>query len=307
MLKQSIKTVVYPNWLSQLRGQDKDRYYTASGHAWIRFHKWAFMRYPPQNIFPVDRAEERELFFKAKALFISHHHINPNEMANAILYLCNDKEYDISKLSRNNRSKVRRGLKRMEVRRTTAREIAENGYLCYYDTCTRNSFAPISKHEFQAKWQKDTESPSKELWAAFVGNDIAAIGVVWVCGKWAELMSTKSANEYLRDYSNHALFYTILHNLMHREGIESVSYGLSSVQPNSKKDSLHNFKLSVNLEAIPVVRKIRINPLLRVAFNPVTLRGARLLERMFPNTRHILAARGALELMLNEDENNEWS
>ena len=132
-------------------------------------------------------------------------------------------------------------------------------------------------------------------------NDIAAFGTVWLCGERAELMSTKSNDKYLKDYSNHALFYSILRDLMHRNEIESVSYGLSSVQPNSKLDSLHHFKLSVNLEALPVIRKIKINPFLRPVLNSASLAGVRLLEKIFPNTRHILAARGALELMINDE------
>lgn len=289
-----------PNWVQALRNQGKSLYYTASGHVWLRFHKWTFMRFPPHDVAPVSKAEERELFFKAMAPVISHHYLpDADEAANSILYLCSDKEYDISKLSPNNRSKVRRGQKRLEVRQAAPQEIAETGYSCYYDTCTRNGIAPISENAYQAKWRNAEEQPFREMWAAFAGDEIAAIGEVWVCGKWAELLSTQSANKYLKDYSNHALFYTILHDLMHRDEIESVSYGLSSVQPNSKKDSLHHFKLSVNLEAIPVVRKIRINPFLRVAVNPATLAGVRMLERMLPNRRHILAARGALELIMN--------
>jgi hypothetical protein len=299
---QSLVESASPDWVRDLQNQGRSLYRTASGHVWLRFHKWAFMRFPPHNIAPVNKAEERELFFKAKAPIISHHHLpNLDETANAILYLCSDKEYDISKLSPNNRSKVRRGLKRVEVRQTTAQEIAENGYQSYYDTCTRNGIAPMSKNVFQAKWRNGVELPFRERWAAFVDDEIAAIGEVWICGKWAELLSTQSANKYLKDYSNNALFYTILRDLMHRDGIESVSYGLSSVQPNSKKDSLHHFKLSVNLEAIPVVRKIEVNPFLRPVFNKVTLKCSNLLERIFPHARHILAARGALELMANGD------
>lgn len=228
-----------------------------------------------------------------------HHEPDPGETPNAVLYMCRDKNYDISKLSPNNRSKVRRGLKRMEVRKATPDEIAEHGYACSHDTHTRNGLAPLTREEFQAKWRNDAAEPLREIWAAFVGEDIAAVGVVLLCGAWAELFFTQSSNEYLKDYSNYALFYTVINDLIRRDGIESVSYGLSSVQPDSKVDSLHHFKLSVNLEAIPVVRRIQVNPLFRVAFNPATVAAARLVERMFPTTRHVLAARGALELMVN--------
>jgi hypothetical protein len=291
---------VIPDWLVELRSRSVDRYFTESGHAWIRFHKFAFMRFPPHDISNVQRTEEREVFFKAKALLISSHHLpKPDQSANAFLYLCNDKEYDISKLSSNNRSKVRRGSKRLRVRRTSPTEIAEKSYACYRDTCVRNGLAPISEQVYQNKWLKDANPAAREIWAAFAGEEVAALGIVWICGKWAELFSTQSANRYLKDYSNHILFYDILRDLLHRDNIESVSYGLSSAQPNSKADSLHHFKLSVNFEAIPVVRDIKVNPFLRPVINKTTLQCARLLEHIFPNTRHLLAARGALEIIVD--------
>lgn len=297
------RTSTIPGWLLEIRRRDSDRYYSASGHAWLRFHKWALLRFPPHDVSRMSKAEERELFFTAKAPLISYHHLpDPGEVANSILYICRDKEYDISKLSANNRSKVRRGEKRFNVRRATAAEVAEKGYESYRDACTRNGIAPISEKDHKQKWRGDNEPSNRELWAAFAGDEIAAVGVVWICGRWAELFSTQSSNRYLKDYSNHVLFYNVLHDLLHREGIESVSYGLSTVQANSNMNSLHHFKLSVNFEAISVVRKIIVNPFLRPAFNNTTLRCARLLVRIFPRARHILAAKGALELMVGDSE-----
>lgn len=297
-----IKTSALPDWLLDLRNRGRNLYYSSAfGQAWLRFHKLALMRFPSHNVAPVSKVEERELFFKAMAPIISYTRLpEPDETANSILYLCRDKDYDISKLTVKNRNKVRRGQKRMAVRRATPREIGEKGFACYRDACARANLASITEEQFRAKWMNSSEESFREMWAAFTENgDIAALGEVWICGRWAELLSTQSANQYLRDNPNNALFYTILRDLMRREEIESVSNGSSSVQPNSKKDSLHHFKMSVNLEAIPVVRVIRVNPLLRFVFNPFTLAGTRMLESMFPNARHLLALRGAMELMMN--------
>ena len=286
-----------PGWLSEIRPQNRERYYSNYGHAWLRFHKWAFMRFPPHDLSRVDKAEERELFFKTRAMLISHHHLpGPQETANSILYLCGDKNYDISKLSANNRSKVRRGEKFLDVRRVTPLEVAEKGYSCHLDTCSRNGLATMSEEAYRVKWQNGTDHYNRELWAAFAGTDMAAIGVVWICGKWAELFSTESSDQYLRHYSNHVLFYNILRNLLHRDDIESVSYGLSSMRQNGKSDTLHHFKLSVGFDALPVVREVQVNPLLSPAINRLSLAGLKALERVFPRSRHLLAARGALDM-----------
>lgn len=289
----------WPAWVSSL-ARGKSPHYTASGHAWLRFHRWAYQRFPANDVSRVSRQDERELFSGLKAPIISYHYEpEATEHANAFLYICRDKNYDVSLLSPNNRSKVRRGLKRLQVRRATPQEVAATGYACARDASLRNGMTPMSEEAFRRKWQKGTEEPFRDIWAAFAGDTIAAVGIVWVCGRWVELVSTQSADAHLKDYPNHALFYTVLQHYLQREEVDSVSYGLSSVQSDSHVDSLHHFKLSVRLDAVPVVRKVRVAPPLRLAVNRGTLKVAAFIHRKLGAGRHLSAARGALELMLD--------
>jgi hypothetical protein len=261
------------------------------------------MRYPPNDISPVASSEAHELYLHARAPVISYHHQpRSGEHPNAILYLCRDRGYDLSKLSANNRSKVRRGLKRLVVRQATPAEAARMGYTCYADTRVRHHLTPISRGEFETQWNRDVDrEPFREIWAAFANGEIAALGFVHLCGHWVEIASTWSANAHLHAYPNHALFYTMLYELMHRADIESVSYGLSSVQARRRVDSLHHFKVSVNLEPVLVTRQIKVNPMLRPGVNAVTRASVRLLERRFPNSSFLRTAQGALELMSRDE------
>jgi ribosomal protein S18 acetylase RimI-like enzyme len=303
MAEEKKETFDNPVWVSDLRNHGIMAYFTTANHTWIPFHKWGFLRFPTNDMAPVSRAEEKELFKKARAKILSYAYpVKAGDKANAVLYVCDDKNYDIEKLSPNNRSKVRRGIKRHDVRKVSPTEIAKKGYQPYHDTATRNGVTPISKEEFERKWGKNKMLPSWEIWAAYSGDEIAAMGTVWLCGKYAELFGTSSANAFLKDYPNHALFYTVLKSLIQRDEIESVSYGLSSVQPNSKLNSLHHFKQSVNLRPIPVVRHIKVIPWLRPAINPLSLTILRLLERRVPGSKRIKAARGAMELLVRGEK-----
>lgn len=171
------------------------------------------------------------------------------------------------------------------------------GYQCYYDTCTRNGINPVDVASYQLKWH-NPDLTNREIWATMHEDRIAAIAVLWTCGNFVEILSTQSANEYLKDYPNHALFYTILSEFLKRPDIESVSYGLSSVQSESKRESLHQFKLSVGFSAIPVIRHIEVNPAYKPFVNKVSLSFVKAVTRLAPGNRHIKAARGALELIM---------
>lgn len=291
-----------PAWATALRLENL-QVHPAAGHVWIRFHRWAFQRYPSNDLAPVGGAEARDLFFRAGAPVISHHHLpEPGEVPNALLYLCRDPGYGIEKLSANNRSKVRRGLKRFEVRRARPEEMERSGYRAYADRCRRNGLAVPTEEAYAERW-RGSKSPFAEVWGVFAeGGEVAAYADVRVCGDWAEIVSSQSADAHLRDYPNHALFYTVLHDLLRLRGIRTVSYGLSSVQAVSRMESLHQFKLSVGLEAVPVVRRITVNPLLRPAVNPVTRAAVRAMERRAPRSLLVRTARGALELMMGPDE-----
>lgn len=293
----------YREWKRTFEESGVPIYVAASGHLWLRFRRWAFMRYPLNDLSPVTSDEARELFFSARALVISHYHEpTENEHPNSLLYLCREPGYSIDSLSSNNRSKVRRGLKRFDVRRTTREEIAEKGYRCYSDKCTRNELQPLTRDLYIDRVTSVANSPSIEMWAAFSGDEIAAYGEVRICGRLGELMSTASASSYLRDYPNHALFFTILSSLMQRGNIESVSYGLSSIQRESNMDSLDYFKTSIGFEAIPVVRRLEVNPLLRPLVNPASQSLIRVLESWRPGSLFIRTARGALDMISGDGD-----
>ena len=220
------------------------------------------------------------------------------EEANAVLYVCKDQDYGIDSLSSNNRSKVRRALKRMDVRQVTVDEVIATGYAAYADTRERQGGAGMSPEEFRSNWQRQRVVPGREIWAALVDGEIAAFGAVHRCGRWATISATVSHRKFQKDYPNHALFFTILEHLLAQPEVESVSYGLSSLRGETARDSLHHFKLSVGLQAMPVVRKVLVHPLVTPGVNGGTLAAARAIRKRAPDARLPMAACAALEFLL---------
>jgi hypothetical protein len=271
----------------------------AAGHCWALTHHVSRFRYPCNDLAPVSDAELDELFWRRHVPIVSYFTTVTESKSNGFLYLCRDPAYSIDKLSANNRSKVRRGLKRFEVRSVTGAEVARMGYRCQVGTHERNLLKPMARDEFERHWENYRPSPIETLFAAVKGDEMGAFMSVRHLGTWVEIVGTSSATELLSDYPNHALMFTVLENYLRKLGADSVSYGLSSVQTQSKAETLHHFKQSIGYEAIPVTRVVRVHPVLRPVVGPWLRRLASLAERAFPHNRRARAAAGALKLVLD--------
>jgi hypothetical protein len=293
-------SVPEPDWVPSLRAQGMGVSWSSQGHAWVRFKKVAQLRYPTNDVAPLSTEERHELLWRRRMAVLQYHELATDEPANAVLYLCSDPSYSLESLSSNNRSKVRRARKRLEVRPTTAEEIIAAGYAPYLDTRQRHGSDAMTPQQFRENWERQRVVANREIWAAWAGDEIAAFGAVHRCGRWASISATVSSRAHQRDYPNHALFSTILEHLLVDEGVESVSYGLSSLRTETDRDSLHHFKLSIGLDAVPVVRRVIVHPLLRPAVNRGSLAAARALSARSPQARLPRAGRAALEFLLGE-------
>lgn len=288
-----------PAWVAGLRAQQVPAIWSRSGHCWVRFKRFGMLRYPTDDVAPLGSAERRELWWRHGAGVVQHHQLADGpEQANAWLYLCRDRTYGIDSLSANNRSKVRRGCKRFDVRLLTVDDLLGHGYPAYADTLERHGIDRMSPEQFRQNWEAQRTVEARELWGAWAGSELAAWGIVHRCGRWASISSTVSERAHQRDYPNHALFATMLEHLLSAPGVESVSYGLSSLREDTSVDSLHDFKLSVGFEAVPVVRHVTVHPLLRPLVNRPVLRAVVALARRWPRSRLLLAARATLEFLL---------
>lgn len=288
-----------PRWVADLRVQGITATWGADGHCWVHFKRFGRLRYPTNDMCLLGDGARRDLLWRQRMPVLQYHEPAGDLAPNASLYLCTDRGYSLASLSANNRSKVRRGLKRLEVRQVTVDEVLASGYDSYRDTRARHGSSMMSPAAFAANWQRQRRVTNREIWAASTGGEMAAFATVHRCGRWAAISATVSNRRHQRDYPNHALFFSMLEHLMGQPDVESVSYGLSSLRAETTRDSLDHFKASIGLEAVPVHRHVVVHPLLSPVVNRAGLAVARLAERRAPSTRIPRAARAAIEFSLD--------
>ncbi len=198
--------------------------------------------------------------------------------------------YLIENLSSNNRSKIRRGLRRCTVRKVSFRTLAESGQQARQDTLSRHD----QKQDCDSGIDLSMADCSNfEAWGAFVGDELAAYLITLWVEEWAHLLVNRSSDQHLRHYPNNALIFYAVRELLSRSDCSAISYGWEPLEPHQ---SLDHFKSGMGAVQEPVRQCVLLRPALRVFLRPVICRGLAALARLFPANSRMQKAAGLFTL-----------
>jgi hypothetical protein len=188
----------------------------------------------------------------------------------SFIYIADKGSYALEKLSTNTRSKIRRGLKHCRIG-----QIKDFNYFCTYgwqlnlDTLKRQNRS-ITK-ETERCWNCLARMvgtlPGLEVWGAWVEESLASFVVCFKVEDCCNLMMFRSATNYLRFYPNNALIYSVVTEMLSRNDIALVSFGLESIK---NIEGLDTFKISMGFQKRFIYQKIVLNPLIGWCFNKLT-------------------------------------
>lgn len=187
--------------------------------------------------------------------------------------VCDDSQYGIESLSGNVRSKVRRGLKRCEVRPAPFDEVARLGVQADRDTMIRQGRVPKwvgpAWDEF---WEAAAATEGMEVWAAFVDRELAAYLVTVTFADGAvEFMLARSRSEFLNAYPNNALIFACTEEMLRCRRVPLVTFGLESLEPVG---ALDEFKFGMGFRKKPLRQRVVFHPILRRLLAPALVRRA---------------------------------
>ncbi len=176
--------------------------------------------------------------------------------------VCDDRDFGMDKLSGNVRSKVRRGLKRCEVRQVTFAELAEQGVEADRETMARQGRDPkLVGDAWDDYWRAAADTEGMEGWAAFVGGELASFLVtVRFSDGPVEFLLARSRSQHLGAYPNNALIYTCAEEMLCRRAVPKITFGLESLEPVGPLDQ---FKFSMGFRTQEVRQRVVFHPLLR--------------------------------------------
>ncbi len=180
-------------------------------------------------------------------------------------YIINDKFLEIEEYSVNTRSKIRRGLKELEVRKICKEEMLEHGYSVY--SSAFNRYYTINKPMNNREFINHIEDLDGlwEFWGVFNKEDNLLIGYSQnkVIDNQCYYSTIKFHVDYLKKYSSYVLYYTMNSHYLKERNLSYVNEGTRSIlhATNVQSFLIEKFKFrkaycKVHIQYHPLVRII---------------------------------------------------
>jgi hypothetical protein len=265
---------------------------------WYDASRWVFLSAPSHHLIDPSDAELRALF-RRPCLGIRY--TAPVEARGKLSYqlVCDDRGYRLEALSANTRSKVRRGLRRCEIRPVPFGELAVMGRAADRDTLDRQGRGiRLAGARWARFWQAAAATPGMQGWGAFVGGDLAGFLVTVRFGETVDFLLARSRNDHLDAYPNNALIFSVVEELLARAGVREITFGLESLEPVAPLDQ---FKFSMGFRARPLRQCVRFHPLLRPVLRHPVVRAAVQRRANRPGPRDVVWRKAAGLLRFAEE------
>lgn len=239
---------------------------------WYEAGSRFYMGVPPNFVFAPSDEELRAVFAATRCVGVRF--AAPLDGPGRLSYqiVCDDSGYGLESLSSNNRSKVRRGLKRCRVEPTPMAVIAEHGVRANEDTVGRQGRDGVFAGD---RWGRFFDVAGRtdgfEGWAAWIDDQLAAFLITVSFADSVEFLLARSRSDLLGAYPNNALIFTVAEEMLARRRVGAVTFGLESLEPVGPLDQ---FKFGMGFVRRPLRQRIVFHPLLRAPLAVPAVRGA---------------------------------
>ena len=247
---------------------------------------------------PAAPEEVREVLWRHKATLASYVCRPDAEHGhNAWLYLCENQGYRLEDLGPPARRDTRRALRSFRFGFVDPPKFLELGVEAYCDTRRRIGFSDGVPDAFRKKYARFAENPAHRVVGAWAGESLAGYATLVVVDDWVEIYPY-AADDHLKGCPVNGLVHFVLDYFLVQNMYRLVNYGLSSIQEETKAQSLHAFKKKVGFECHPVHRAFVLHPLLQPLANPMSLWTLRACTRLFPGSDVVSRAAGVISTCL---------
>jgi hypothetical protein len=223
-----------------------------------------YQSFPMHRLIEPTEDEVRNVFAKARGARAIRFLTSTSAKGHDSFIWIRKAPYDLDNISANTRSRVRRGLKRFEIRSLPFEQLVKQAWEAHRDTASRHGDSEPSSLGLDPVLDK---CDAYEAWGAFADNSLAAFVVTMSVESWTEVLVNRSVSAHASSYANNALIFSVVKALLARPNTEVVSYGIEGL---IAADSLDRFKKSMGFVQLPVRQRIVLSPALRPLMNPIT-------------------------------------
>ena len=231
---------------------------------WFNASKFFYQAIPYHCAVNPSNNELKKLFFNKLVIGVRYFTATSSPLGKeSFIWICDDKDYNLSKIKQKARNQTRRGLERCKIEKVDFDYLKRHGIGLVRDTLIRQGRNVRSINE--KKWENLCNAAGKlsdfEAWAAFTRGKLAAFIIGFKIGELFYILHHYSKTECLRTYPNNALIYLLTKEKLSQPYISQVSYGIQSLDSGISK--LHKFKENMGFKKNSIRQVIIFNPFLK--------------------------------------------
>lgn len=215
---------------------------------WKKYQGTLVPNIAPHNSIDLSE-EEAKLLLKKHQVYLIRWPINFDNINNSLFwYVIKDGESSLDELSGNTRSKVRRGLKKLEVKRISKSELVSYGAYNVYLAANEsyNHYEnPVKENDFNNEIHSKPDNEC-EFWGVFLKEDnrLVAYSQNRISDRTCDYSVIKFHPKYLKYYLSYALFYEMNNYYLNELNFRYVNDGARSIghDTNIQKFLMEKFK-----------------------------------------------------------------
>lgn len=284
---------IFDEYLNSITKNKKDLFISSRDTPWIRYEKNSYVRFPIYNLTLPKEEEISELFKNKNCYLISYNLDALNEDSQSYIYLCRNSHYSFENLPSNMQRNIKKARKEFDFKEVNKEEFFIKGFKSFHDTRKRIGLNDYTKNDFIISFNNWSSFSCNKIFGVFKGEELAAFITASEIGSWAEIGLFSQTN-FLNLRPNDLLVYNVIKYYLIERHFDFVGFGLSSIQLNQNRKGLHQFKVKVGFEAIPVKRVFQVNNklfFLKSFYFKVLIKA---LLKLFPKSRKLKKIEGVL-------------
>jgi len=257
-----------------------------------------FFQFPYHKLVSPSKAE-LEVLFKNTPCFGTRYFTPWNNIGKeSYLIVCSDKNYDFTSTDANYaRRQTRRGVENFDIKQIDFKYLADNGIKIVHETLARQ--CRDLRIWTEKNWRLYCTSADGidgfEAWGAFKENTLAAFIIGFQCYDCFNILHHSSSTEYLKQYINNALVYSLTKLKLADNDIAQISYGPESLDA---PESLDKFKFRMGYQKFPMKQRIIFNPLIKPFINTYSYKIVQKLSEIKPESDTLRKADGIIRFYL---------
>jgi hypothetical protein len=233
---------------------------------WVEFGPRVFQAFPYHWIVDPTDMELTVLFNNNGALGLRYSTSISSPYGAASYHAVYDaKSYNYENLGKWARKNTRRGLSHCSVEQISFERLATDGFALQIDTLARQGRKlDIEKNVWMERCLSAKFLPGFEAWGAIADGCLAASVITFQMNDWCYMLYQQCRRDYLAMHVNNALSFVVTRTMIERYGINSILYGLHSLDA---PPSVDEFKFRMGYTAKPVRQRVVFHPWMRPLMN----------------------------------------